>query len=183
MSEANPWTTLRSRVVYENAWISVREDDVIRPDGSEGIYGVLDTRIANGVVALTPERDVYLVGQYRYPNDVYSWEIIEGGTDPGEEPLECAKRELQEEAGLIAATWHTLGHEIHVSNCVTSEVGYLFIAEDLTVTEATPDATEVLQLKKVPFEEAVAMVERGEIVDALTIMGLLLAERWLKKNG
>lgn len=183
MSKGNPWKTLQSRVVYKNPWISVREDEVIQPDGAPGIYGVLDTRIANGIVALTPEREVYLVGQYRYPNDIYSWEIIEGGTDPGEEPLACAKRELKEEAGLVAKRWHPLGHEMHLSNCVTSEVGYLYIAEDLTEGEPEPDATEILQLKKIPFEDAVAMVESGEIVDALTIMGLLLAERWLAKNG
>ncbi|MFP6582983.1 MAG: NUDIX hydrolase [Candidatus Hydrogenedentota bacterium] len=183
MPFGNPWKTVKSRIVYKNPWISVREDEVIQPNGTPGIYGVLDTRIANGVVALTPEREVYLVGQYRYPNDVYSWEIIEGGTDEGEEPLECAKRELKEEAGLIAQTWHLLGHEIHMSNCVTSEVGYLFIAEDLMETESDPDDTEILQIRKVPFTDAIAMVESGEIVDAFTIIGLLLAERWLAKNG
>lgn len=183
MPLGNPWKTVKSRIVYKNPWISVREDEVIQPNGTAGIYGVLDTRIANGVVALTPKREVYLVGQYRYPNDAYSWEIIEGGTDEGEEPLDCAKRELKEEAGLIARIWHPLGHEIHTSNCVTSEVGFLYIAEDLTETDPDPDDTEILQIRKVPFADAIAMVESGEIVDALTIMGLLLAERWLAKNG
>ena len=109
MRTENPWKTLESRLVYSNPWISVREDQVIRPDGQNGIYSVVETRIATGVVALTPERDVYLVGQYRYPTEMYSWEIIQGGADEDEEPLAACKRELQEEAGLIAKDWTPLG--------------------------------------------------------------------------
>jgi len=103
----NPWQTKSSRLVYENAWIRVREDQVTCPDGQPGIYGVVETRIATGVIALTPQHEIYLVGQFRYPTGEYSWEIIEGGTEDGEEPLAAAKRELQEEAGLVARTWST----------------------------------------------------------------------------
>lgn len=170
----NPWKTLSSRAIYSNPWISVREDQVIRPDGQPGIYGVVETRIAAGVLALTPEDELYLVGQYRYTMDAYSWEIIEGGTDPGEGPLEAAKRELQEEAGLAAEHWEALGGEIHVSNCHSSERGYVFIARGLSQVASCPDATEELQLRKVPFEEALRMVQQGEITDAIAMIGILL---------
>ncbi len=179
MGTQNPWKTISSRKVYSNPWMSVREDQVIRPDGQNGIYGVIDTRTATGVVALTPEHEVYLVGQYRYPTDVYSWEIVQGGVDEDEDPLTACKRELQEEAGLIAETWTPIGGEIHLSNCISSEKGYLFVAEGLSETEASPDGTEVLQLKKLPLREAVRMAVSGEIVDAVSIIGLLLAEKWL----
>ena len=179
MGTQNPWKTISSRKVYSNPWMSVREDQVIRPDGQNGIYGVIDTRIATGVVALTPEHEVYLVGQYRYPTDVYSWEIVQGGADENEDPLTACKRELQEEAGLIAETWTPIGGEIHLSNCISSEKGYLFVAEGLSETEASPDGTEVLQLKKLPLREAVRMAVSGEIVDAVSIIGILLAEKWL----
>lgn len=179
MSTENPWKTLSSKHIYSNPWMSVREDQVIRPDGQDGIYGVIDTRIATGVVALTPERDVYLVGQYRYPTDVYSWEIVQGGADEDEDPLTACKRELQEEAGLLAETWTPIGGEIHLSNCISSEKAYIYVAEGLSETEASPDGTEVLQLKKVPLKEAVRMAVSGEIVDAVSVIGILLAEKWL----
>ncbi len=176
----NPWTTLGTRVVYRNPWITVREDEVLRPNGSPGIYGVVETRLATGVLALTPEDDCYLVGQYRYTMDEYSWELIEGGSDPGEDALAAAQRELREEAGLTARDWQPLGGEIHLSNCHSSERGYLFVARDLEQVAATPDETEDLQLRRVPFREALAMVDRGEIRDSISIMGIL---RYARQAG
>ena len=183
MSEENPWKTLETRRIYTNEWISVREDKVIRPDGNEGIYGVVETRGANAVVALTPEHEVYLVGQYRYPTDVYSWEVIAGGGEDGEDPIITAKRELQEEAGIIAESWELLGRDIQISNCYTSEIGQIFLAQDLSFTEATPDGTEVLQLEKVPLSEALERIDSGKITDAFSIMALFMTERWLARNG
>ena len=182
MSTENPWKLLESRKIYTNPWMSVREDRVIRPDGRNGIYAVVETRIATAVVALTPERDLYLVGQYRYPTDMYSWEIIQGGTEEHEEPLAACKRELQEEAGLIADTWTPLGGELHLSNCISSEKGYIYVAEGLSKTQASPDGTEVLQIKTIPFPEAVRMAQSGEIVDAMSIIGIFLAEKWLQNE-
>lgn len=174
---SNPWTTLSSKVVYENAWIRVREDQVLRPDGNPGIYGVVETRLATGVVALTPEEEIYLVGQHRYPFDQYSWEIIEGGSDDEESALDAAVRELREEAGLEAEHWEPLGPEIHLTNCHSNERGYLFLATGLREVGANPDGTEELALRKMPLAEALAMVDSGEITDAMTIMALLRLDR------
>jgi len=175
----NPWKTLGSRVVYENPWIRVREDDVIRPDGKSGIYGVVETRIATGVVALTADEQVILVGQYRYPLSAYSWEIVEGGADDQETPIQAVQRELREEAGYVAKHWEQLGPLIHLSNCFSSEVAYLFLATDLEHVGACPDGTEQLAVKSVPLTEAVAMVERGEITDAMSVIALQrVAERF-----
>jgi len=182
MSTKNPWKTLGSSIVYRNDWIVVQEDRVVRPDGEEGIYGIVKTRLATGVVAMTPEQEIYLVGQYRYTMGEYSWEIIEGGNDPGETALEAAQRELAEEAGLAAEHWQPLGHEIHLSNCHSDERGYLFLATGLSPRQAAPEETEILQLKKVPLTEALAMVDRGEIKDAVSIMGLLTLDR-LRQAG
>ena len=176
----SPWRTLSSREVYDNPWIRVREDQVIRPDGKPGIYGVVETRIATGVIALTPENEVYLVGQYRYPVNEYSWEIIEGGSDPGEPALEAAKRELREEAGLTAENWKQLGPEFHLSNCFSSEIGIVFLAQGLTLGQADPEGTEILKIKKLPLTQALEMVHSGEIKDSVSIVGLLRAARYLK---
>lgn len=177
MSGENPWKALDSRVVYENPWIRVREDRVRRPDGAEGIYGVVETRIATGVVALTEDDQVYLVGQWRYPFDAYSWEIPEGGTDPGEAPLAAAKRELEEEAGVVAEEWEQLGGEFHLSNCFSSEVAVVYLARGLTKTNTNPDPTEQLEIVTRPFDEVLRMVDDGEITDSVTIVAMLRAAR------
>ncbi|MDH3498529.1 MAG: NUDIX hydrolase [Acidimicrobiia bacterium] len=173
----NPWTTVGTRHIYANDWISVREDQVIRPDGNPGIYGVVSTRIATGVVAMTPDDDVYLVGQYRYPIEQYSWEIIEGGGPATDGPQVIAVRELVEEAGLVAATWRPLVGAIHLSNCISSEVAYLYLATDLTETDPNPDPTEILEVRTVPFSRCLDMVMAGEITDAMSVMGILLTAR------
>ena len=149
--EENPWTHLSSTIVYKNQWMSIREDRVVRPDGEPGIYAFLEKNAAAGVVALTPDNYVYLVGQYRYPLEEYSWEVVEGGAEDGEDPLTAAKRELQEEVGLIASKWMPLATDFHISNCVTSERGFLYLAQDLSEVKASPEGTEILQIKKGAF--------------------------------
>lgn len=173
----NPWTTLSSRVVYDNAWITVREDEVLRPDGAEGIYGVITTSIATGVVAMTDDDEVVLVGQWRYPLERYSWEIVEGGTEDGEDPLAAAARELAEEAGLAADHWQPLGGPVHLSNCFSSEEARLYLARGLREVGADPDGDEELTRRLVAFDEAISMVEDGTITDAMSVVALLRCAR------
>jgi 8-oxo-dGTP pyrophosphatase MutT (NUDIX family) len=176
-AKVGPWRRISTRLVYENPWIRVREDQVITPTGSPGIYGVVDARLAVGIVALTSDLKIYLVGQHRYPTDVYSWEIPEGGGEDGESPLLAAQRELREETGLSAGSWEPLGSEVHLSNCFTSERAYLFVARDLSLGSPAPDQTEQLKVRVVSLIEAVRMVESGEIYDGLTIIAILRAAR------
>lgn len=183
MPTRNHWKTLTSKEVYRNPWMRVREDKVIRPDGKEGIYGVVETRVATGVCALTDKGEVVLVGQYRYATERYSWEIVEGGADLGEPPLEAIQRELQEEAGLKAEHWTPLSHELQLTNCISSEMGYIFMAEGLSEVEPDPEETEVLQIRFEPLEKCLEMIEEGEITDAISIMGLLLLDRHLRKSA
>lgn len=177
---ANPWKTLSTRIVYENPWIRVREDQVLRPDGKQGIYGVVECATATGVVALSESNEVYLVGQYRYPINLYSWEIVEGAAEQGEDPRSAVARELREEAGLVATELIQLGPQFYLSNCHSSEVAVIFLARGLTQVEAQPDGTEVLQIQKVALPEALEMVHRGEISDSMSIIGLQRAARYLE---
>jgi 8-oxo-dGTP pyrophosphatase MutT (NUDIX family) len=168
---ASPWRTLGSRDIYDNPWISVREDSVVRPDGEPGIYGVVHYKnTAVGVLAVE-EDHVYLVGQYRYPLQRYSWEIPEGGCPGDEEPLRAAQRELREETGLTAGNWRMLG-EAYLSNSVADEYAVWFLATDLAPGEQSPEGTEVIGVRRVPVREAVAMVMDGRITDALSSLAL-----------
>jgi 8-oxo-dGTP pyrophosphatase MutT (NUDIX family) len=171
---SNPWTTLESHAVYENPWIAVREDRVIRPDGRPGIYGVVHYKgLAVGVLPVEDDGSVWLVGQYRYPLAAYSWEIPEGGAHPGESPEDCARRELREEAGLLAGGLEPLGGPVHLSNSVSDELGLVFRATRLSPTAREPEGTEKLHLRKTPWPEAMAMLGRGEITDSLSVIALL----------
>ena len=168
----SPWQTIASREVYDNAWIKVREDAVIRPDGEQGIYGVVHFKnLAIGILAVEDDC-IYLVGQYRYPLELYSWEIPEGGCPEGEDPLEAAKRELEEETGLRAAHWERLG-TAHLSNSVSDELAIWFLATGFTQGEYRPEGTEQLKVRRVTFREALEMALKGEMTDALSLLAIM----------
>lgn len=168
----SPWRRLSRRIAYENPWIEVAHDEVVRPDGEPGIYGVVHFRhLAIGALVLDEAERVLLVGQYRYTLEAYSWEIPEGGGRFDETPLAAAQRELVEETGYTAADWRELC-QADLSNSVTDERAVLFVATGLTPGQARPDGTERLQTRWVGFLEALAMIARGEIRDAMSILAL-----------
>jgi 8-oxo-dGTP pyrophosphatase MutT (NUDIX family) len=171
-TRSGPWTRRNRRVAYENPWVTVWHDEVDRPDGSPGIYGVVHfAASAVGVVVVDANDRVLLVGQHRYALDAYSWEIPEGGVPAGESPLDGARRELREETGVEATDWREL-LRFHLSNSITDEAGVLFAARAVRHGEPEPDPTEDLTVRWLPFDEAAAMIDDGTITDALTIMGL-----------
>lgn len=167
-----PWIRHSRRVAYENAWITIWHDEVTRPDGAPGVYGVVHfANLAAGVLAIDDRDRVLLVGQHRYALDVYSWEIPEGGVPDGETAFEGARRELVEETGLVAAEWRELARA-HLSNSVSDELAVLFLATGLTAGVARPDGTEELALRWIPFAEALEMTLDGRITDAMTVIAI-----------
>jgi len=182
-TEQNPWTTLSSATHYDNPWITVTEHQVLNPAQSPGIYGTVHFKnIAIGIVPIDANGFTWLVGQYRYPLKAYSWEIPEGGGKLHEPPLQSAKRELKEETGLEAARWEQI-LEMHLSNSVTDERAVVFLATELKEGLSSPEETEVLSLRKVSIADALDMVERGEITDAVSVAAILKTNLLLRNRS
>jgi 8-oxo-dGTP pyrophosphatase MutT (NUDIX family) len=184
VAAVGPWTRHGRRVVYENPWITVYHDEVTRPDGEAGIYGVVHfANVAVGVVAIDERDRVAMVGQHRYTFDAISWEIPEGGSPHAEDSLQGAQRELLEETGLTARTWREVGR-YQLSNSISDEAAVVYLATDLEHGTAAPEGTERLEFRWLPFDEVMAMIAAGEITDALTVLPLqALALERLREGG
>ena len=173
MTPRNPWTTLQSRIAYSNDWIRIREDQVLRPDGKQGIYGVVVTRPSVGVLAFNQSGELALVGQWRYPLGRYGWEIVRGGSSEGEtDMLAVARRELREETGYDAAEWSALG-AVDVNNGITDDVQHLFVARGLTFRGVEQEGVEEIVTRWLPFPEAVRMALDGAITEVCSVAGIL----------
>ncbi len=170
--EQNPWKVIRETKIYDNEWINLREYDVINPGGGKGIYGKVHFKnTAVGVMVLDDDFNTYLVGQFRFTLNAYSWEIPEGGGLLETDPLDSAKRELLEETGLVASNWNHL-FNMHLSNSVSDELGIVYLARGLQQMQSAPEETEQLTVKKVPFSEVVEMVENGLITDSMSVAAI-----------
>lgn len=173
MSTDNPWKVLSSEKIYDNNWISLTEHKVLNPSGGAGIYGEVHFKnFAIGVLPLDEELNTWLVGQFRFPTKNYSWEIIEGGGALDADPIESAKRELAEESGLTASHFTEI-QRMHLSNSVSDEYAIIYLAQGLTEGESSPEETEQLIIKKMPFESAYQMVLNGEITDSISVAAIL----------
>ncbi len=176
-----PWRVRAEREVYKDEFVCLHVHDVLRPDSTPGTYAVVRSPDGVCTVTLTPDREVYLVGQHRYAVNEFSWEIPTGGADEGEEPVEGAKRELREETGLTAARWTPLGR-VQPSGSIWASYSHLFLAQDLTQGETEPDPSERLKVKKVSLDEALRMATEGEITHAATIVALYRTHRLLESQ-
>lgn len=171
-----PFEVKSTKIVYQNPWLKVREDSVIRPNGEKGIFGVIEVGEGITVVALNDKHEVYLTQEFKYANNTNNWEVPSGGLEKGETPLEAAKRELEEEVGLIAKKWTPLG-KYHPLTMILKAPSYFFLAEDLEEGQRGQEEKELIQIEKVPLEKAVAMAVNGDINHSGSIIALLLTAR------
>ena len=175
-----PYTVLSSEPRYSNRWMAVREDRVIRPGGTEGLFGVVEMVAGSSVLAVDGENHVHLVREYKYALGRDSLEVISGGVDEGETPVAAAQRELREEAGLLATEWHELGAVDPFTTAIRCR-NHLFLARGLSHTDTDLDDGEELTLVKLPFDAALQMVLAGEISHAASCILILRAARLLGK--
>lgn len=177
----NPWKTLSSKIVYENPWFRVREDQALKPGNRKGIYGIVQTQPSVFTIALDSNDEIYLIGMYRYPTGKYALELPAGGSEK-QDLLEAAKRELLEETGVEAKEWIKVG-EFTPWNGISDEVSHVYIAKNLRETGSPVDEDEgILEVRKVPFENVFDLIESGEISDGQTISALTLAKIHLDKK-
>ena len=166
------WKRLTRQVVYDNPWIQVTHEDVLRPNGSEGIYGVVHFKHrALGIVPIDSKGNTWLVKQSRYSCNEITYEIPEGGGRLDEDPLDAAKRELAEETGLRAKNWVKI-LTLRTSNSVTDELAFIYLATDLTQGKQCLEETEDIEVIKLPLEQAIGMAKNGEITDAMSASAL-----------
>lgn len=178
-----PWEVHASREVYSNEFLRVMEEEVIQPDGKPGIFGLVEFRHPGvGIVPVTEDREVFLVRQFRYANNSYLWEIPGGNSEPGEDVLVAAKRELREETGFLADEWTPLGYTYPQVGIVYSVV-HLFLARALREGGADRDGTEEMAVRKLPLREALRQISTGEITDANTIVSLYRVWHYLEELG
>lgn len=178
----NPFKTLSSKIVYQNPWIRVREDAIIRPDGSEGIYGVIESHDSVMVGAVNEENEVYIIHSYSYPAQKWHWELPAGSSD-GEDILLASKRELAEETGIVAANWQQLGVTRVADGLMTEKMATL-VATDLTFGDKLVSDDEGLidDGKFASLEEIHQLINSGEMDEGQTITSLYFIEGWIKEN-
>src|ERR1041385_6871710 len=178
----NPWKTLTSERIYDSPWIGLTKHDVLNPHGNPGTYSVVHFKnLAIGILPLDDDLNTWIVGQYRYPIEQYSWEIPEGGGKREVPPLDSAKRELLEETGITAKKWTKI-QEMHLSNSASDEFCILYLAQDISIGESHPEPDEELQLVKIPFEDLYQLLLEGKITDSLTVTAILKVKLMLAEG-
>jgi 8-oxo-dGTP pyrophosphatase MutT (NUDIX family) len=178
---ANPWRRLETREAHRNPWFRVRHDRVLRPDGAEGDWYVVEAPDNAGAVAVDAAGAVCLVGEWVYPVEAFGWSIPSGGVEDYETPLAAAQRELREETGLVAARWEPLG-TFYLSQGLTTQVSHLYLATELREGQASPEGTEALRVERWPLEQAWARCCQGELRDSVTVAGLAWARERLGRG-
>lgn len=173
------WTILESKTVYKNPWIKVIEDKVIQPDNKEGIFAMVEMKSGVSVVPLDEKGNVYLTKEYHYAIAKETIEAISGGIDKGETKLVAAKRELQEEAGIIAAEWIDMGFVVPFTSVINS-TNYMYMARNLQFVKRSLEGTEEIEIIKMPLQEAVQLVKESKIIHGATVILILKMKNYLQ---
>ncbi len=171
-----------AREVYRGRVFGFAEEEVTLPNGRRATYGVVRHPGSTGIVPLADDGTVVMTRQYRHPVGAHLLEIPAGTHDPGEDPLACARRELEEEVGVTAGRM-TLLNRIHILPAYTDEVIHVYLARDLAPSRQKLDPDEIISVERHPLEALIAMISDGRITDALTILALFRARAFLQAGS
>jgi ADP-ribose pyrophosphatase len=174
MKEHGPWKIRATRQIHQDPWVTVTQDDVLRPDGQPGTYTVVRVLFGVSVLAVDDDGYAYLTEEFRYAVGRSSLEVASGGCDEGEEPLATAQRELREELGIEASEWTPLGFVDPFTSMLLSPT-HLFLARGLRFGEPSHESTEVIRRVRMPLAEAVTAVLDGHITHAPSCVLILKA--------
>lgn len=174
----NPFALISTKKIYENPWISLREDTVIRPGWKEWIFGIVEMKDGVTVVALDENNNVITTNEFAYAMNDYSLEVVSGGMDDGETPLECAQRELEEEAGYQAEEWIDLWY-IDPFTTVIKSRNYMFLAKKLRKTQEKPDEWEILNIWMIPYHEVLQLAIKSKISHWASVVAILKAQKYI----
>lgn len=182
-NDDNPWQTLSSKIVYQNPWMKVREDKVITPGGTDGIYGVVEAKSGVFIIALTDDEKIHLIESYRYPMQRWQWELPTGGIEAGMKPLTIAQHELAEELGVTADSWEQIGVFGPSYNGYLNDEEYVFVAKGLHFGEAHHEAGEAIRATKtVSLSEVMQMIKDDQLPDGQTLAALMQFVVWREKR-
>ncbi len=177
----NPFKLIQSKAVYENPWIKVREDSVVRPGGQEGIFGVVDVRSGVSVLVVTNDQTVLLVKEYKYGLGRYTLECVGGCVDDGEAVEATARREVKEELGVEATTFTSLGTASSLPT-ILNFTEHIYLAEGAeVVAPQNTDEGEVIEVVELPIAEVYEKARSGEIVHDMTLVTLFRAQHLLNQ--
>lgn len=178
-NQDNPYKLLNSKDVYKNPWLTLREDTVMRPEGKEGIFGIVTITSGVSILPMDSDGNVYLIDEFQYAINKQTLLTISGGIDPGETPIEAARRELKEESGISAAEWTNLGSVDSLTMLVDCTM-HLFLAKNLTVGIADTTDQKTIKLVKMSLQEAVDRVMKSQIAPAAGNVLILKAKQYLE---
>jgi len=174
---SNPVRRISSRQIHSGNLVRLREDSVVLPRGTEAIYEYVEIKNGSSTLAVEDNGDVWLVREWKYAIDRPSLEVVSGGIEPGEQPLDAARRELREELGLTAREWTPLGH-VDPFTTMLACPNHLFVARGLKHVGRSPEEAEVMEIVRVPLAEAVRLVMAGGITHGTSCV-LILKAAWM----
>ena len=181
MSDSSPYITTASRIAWSCPWYSVRQDEIITPDGRAGVYNTVTKENAVWIVPVLADGRIVLIRNYRYTVDDWCWEVPAGSMENGRTAIETAAAELREEIGGVAADLRLIT-KYYVSNGFCDEVGHLFLATGVTLAHPPQyESTEIMTIHPLPAAEVLRMVHAAEITDGSSALALLLCEAHLEK--
>ncbi len=175
-----PFKTLTSRIVWSCPWYAVRQDQILLPDGSQGVYNTVEKETAVWILPVTPQGEIVLCYSYRYTVDDWCWELPAGGVKLGQTLEEAALEELHEEVGGRCQNLEHIG-QFYTANGICNEVGHFFLATGVTLGAPAHEPAEVIEIHCKPIPDVLQMAQEGKISDAPSALVLLQCADKLRK--